>query len=87
MRFLVDPDRDYWKVPFGTPSWLSYFVVTGAFVIAHQSLDYTGALIYGSLTYGVAVWTRSLLACVVMHAVANASLAAYAMAYGKYGMW
>jgi CAAX prenyl protease-like protein len=87
MRFLLDPDRDYWKVPFGSPSWLSYFVVTGAFILAHQSVDYAGAFLYGSLTYGVAVWTRSLLACVVMHAVANFSLAAYAMAYAKYGMW
>ena len=80
-------DGDYWKVPFGKPSWISYLVVTGAFVMAHQPLDYAGAIVYGSLTYGVAIWTRSLMACVVMHAVANATMAAYAMAYGKYGMW
>lgn len=87
MRFLLKMDGDYWKVPFGKPAWISFLVVTGAFVSAHQPLDYAGALVYGSLTYGVAVWTRSLMACVVMHAVANAGMAAYAMAYGKYGMW
>ena len=87
MRFLLRMDGDYWKVPFGKPSWISYLVVTGAFVMAHQPLDYAGAIVYGSLTYGVAIWTRSLMACVVMHAVANATMAAYAMAYGKYGMW
>ena len=87
MRFLLKMDGDYWKVPFGKPSWISFLVVTGAFVIAHQPLDYVGAIVYGSLTYGVAIWTRSLMACVVMHAVANAGMAAYAMAYGKYGMW
>jgi len=87
MRFLLKMDGDYWKVRFGKPAWISFLVVTGAFVIAHQPLDYAGALVYGSLTYGVAVWTRSLMACVVMHAVANAGMAAYAMAYGKYGMW
>lgn len=87
MRFLLKMDGDYWKVPFGKPSWISFLVVTGAFVMAHQPLDYVGAIVYGSLTYGVAIWTRSLMACVVMHAVANAGMAAYAMAYGKYGMW
>ena len=87
MRFLLKMDGDYWKVPFGKPSWISFLVVTGAFVMAHQPLDYVGAIVYGSLTYGVAIWTSSLMACVVMHAVANAGMAAYAMAYGKYGMW
>ncbi|MDB4433914.1 CPBP family glutamic-type intramembrane protease, partial [Akkermansiaceae bacterium] len=87
MRFLLDMDGKYWKVPFGKPALISFIVVTLAFTIAHAPIDYLGALIYGSLTYGVAVWTKSLLACVVMHGVANASLAAYALAYGKLGLW
>ena len=87
MRFLVDPDGDYWKVPFGKPAWISFFVVTGAFILAHSPVDWAGAFVYGSITYGVAVWTRSLLACVVMHGVANASMAAFALTYGKYGLW
>ncbi|MDB4373509.1 CAAX prenyl protease-related protein [bacterium] len=87
MRFLLDRDGKYWKVPFGKPALISFIVVTLAFTIAHAPIDYLGALIYGSLTYGVAVWTKSLLACVVMHGVANASLAAYALAYGKLGLW
>ncbi|MGJ8697283.1 MAG: CAAX prenyl protease-related protein [Verrucomicrobiaceae bacterium] len=87
MRFLIDMDGDYWKVPFGKPAWISFIVVTLAFTIAHAPIDYLGAICYGALTYGVAVWTRSLLACVVMHGVANASLAAYALGYGKLGLW
>ena len=87
MRFLLKMDGNYWKVPFGKPAWISFFVVTGAFMLAHAPLDWAGAFVYGSLTFGVAVWTRSLLACVVMHGVANATLAWYVMTYAKYGMW
>ena len=42
---------------------------------------------WGTLVYFVAVWTRSLLACVVMHAVANFLMGWYALAFGKYGLW
>ncbi len=87
MRFLLNMDGEYWKVPFGKPAWISFLVVTGAFMIAHAPIDWLGALIYGALTYGVAVWTKSLLACVVMHGVANATMAWYAMTYAKYGLW
>ncbi|MGB0992100.1 MAG: CAAX prenyl protease-related protein [Akkermansiaceae bacterium] len=87
MRFLLNPDRDYWKVPFGKPSWLSYLVVTFGFVLAHAPVDYLGALIYGSLTYWVAVRTKSLLACVVMHGVANFIMGCYAIHFAKYGLW
>ncbi|MGE9268159.1 MAG: CAAX prenyl protease-related protein [Verrucomicrobiales bacterium] len=87
MRYLLKMDGDYWKVPFGKPAWISFLVVTGAFVVAHGRIDWLGALIYGSLTYGVCVWTRSLAACVVMHAVANALMGWYALGYGKYGLW
>lgn len=87
MRFLLKMDGDYWRVPFGKPAWISFFVVTGAFVLAHAPLDWLGALIYGSMTYGICVWTRSLLACVVMHGVANALMAWYALGFGKYGLW
>lgn len=87
MRFLLDPDRDYWKVPFGKPAWISYGVVTGAFILVHQPVDYLGALVFGSLMYWVAVRTKSLMACVVMHGVANLLMGLYAMHFGKYGLW
>lgn len=87
MRFLLKMDGDYWRVPFGKPAWISFFVVTGAFMLAHAPLDWLGAFVYGSLTYGLCVWSRSLLACVVMHGVANALMGWYALAYGKFGLW
>lgn len=87
MRFLLDWDGDFWKQPFGKPAWLSYAVVTGMFIGAHSSVDYAGALVYGSLTYLLCVWSKSLSACVVMHATANFLMGCYIMAYGKYGLW
>jgi len=87
MRFVLKPDGDFWAVPFGTPSWKSYLIVTGLVVLAHSAPDRPAAFVWGSLVYLVAVWTRSLLACVAMHGVANLLMGWYALAFGKYGLW
>ena len=87
MRFVCDWEGDYWHQPFGRASWSSYAIVTALFVLAHAPDDYAGALVYGSLTYVLCVWSKSLGACVVMHAVANLLMCIYIMAYGKYGLW
>lgn len=87
MRFVLKPDGDYWKIPFGTASWKSYLIVTALVVFVHSPADYAAAFVWGTLVYGVAVWTRSLLACVVMHGVANFLMGWYALAFEKYGLW
>ena len=87
MRFLLDMDRNYWKVPFGKPAWLTYIVVTVAFIFIHQPVDYVGAFIFGSLMYWVAVKTKSLMACIVMHGVANLLMGWYALSFDKFGLW
>lgn len=87
MRYLIDPDGDYWKVPFGVAHWKSYLITTGAFILAHQPVDYLGALLFGTLMYGVAVRTKSLFACVLMHGVANLLMGIYALYFQKFGLW
>jgi len=87
MRFLLNPDGNYWKQPFGKFSWLSFGVVTVAFMLAHAPVDWGSAIIYGVLTYGVAVWTKSLWACVWMHAVANLLLGIYTLSTEQWGYW
>ncbi|MEI6177066.1 MAG: CAAX prenyl protease-related protein [Verrucomicrobiota bacterium] len=87
MRFVCDWEGDYWLQPFGRASLRSYAIVTGLFVIAHAPVDYAGAFVYGTLTYVLCVWSKSLGACVVMHAVANLLMCLYIMAYGKFGLW
>jgi len=87
MRFVCDWEGDYWKQPFGRAHWKSYLVVTGMFMLAHGRIDYAAAFIYGSLTYVLCVWSRSLGACVLMHATANLLMGLYIMTHGKYGLW
>ncbi|MFM1559757.1 MAG: CAAX prenyl protease-related protein [Roseibacillus sp.] len=87
MRFLLNPDGDYWKVPFGTFSWRSCLIVTALVVFIHSPADWGAALVWGTLMYSCAVWTKSLLACVVMHGVANFLMGCYALVFEKYGLW
>jgi CAAX prenyl protease-like protein len=87
MRFVHDWDGDFWKQPFGRASWLTWAATTGLFVLAHASQDRAAALIYGTLTWLLCVWSKNLGACVVMHATANLIMGLYIMQTGKYGLW
>lgn len=87
MRFVLDPDGNYWKKPFGVHHWKGYVSTTLLFMFIHQPVDYCGAFFFGSLMYWVAVRTKSLLACIVMHGVANLLMGIYAIQFGKYGLW
>lgn len=70
MRWCVNRDFPE-EVPLGQGSLPAYLVVTLAFMLVHRPVDYAGALVYGSLTYGLVVYTRRLTPALVMHAVAN----------------
>ena len=87
MRLVNDWEGDYWKQPFGRATWKSYLVVTAVFMLAHAPSDYAVAWIYGSLTYGLCVWSKNLGACVIMHAVANFLMGCYILQTGSYGLW
>ena len=87
MRYLTQLEGDYWKVPFGTFHWRSFAGVTTGFVLIHASVDYFGAAVFGVLMYWVTVKTKSLTACVVMHAIANVLLGVYVLATQQWGYW
>ena len=87
MRYLNDLDGDYWQMPFGTFHQRSLLGVTLAFVLVHSSVDYLAAAVFGLLMYAVAVRTKSLAACVLMHGVANLILGAYVMSTERWGYW
>ncbi len=87
MRFILKPDGNYWEVPFGKAHWKSYLVVTAAFTIAHNPVDWLGCVCFGSIMYFVAVKSKSLFACILMHGVANLLMGWYALTFGKYGLW
>lgn len=87
MRYLAAPDGNWQRVPFGRHSWHIYGIVTALVVVAHNPADYFGAFIWGSLMYFLAVRSRSLGACVVMHAVGNLLLGLYVMQTRQWGFW
>lgn len=87
MRFVMDWEGNYWKQPFGRAAWKSFLIVTTFFMLAHQPSDWVVAFIYGSLTYLLCVTTKSLGACVAMHATANFLMGIYILNTGKYGLW
>lgn len=87
MRYVQRPDDDWPSVPFGQHTWRTFAIVTAAVVAVHNPPDYLGALVWGSLMYWLAVRTKSLGACVVMHAVGNFALGVWVMRTEQWGFW
>ncbi len=87
MRYVQADGRSFLTVPFGKHSWRAFWIVTLAVTLIHQPEDYLGAFVWGSLMYWLAVRTKSLGACVFMHAFGNLLLGIYVMATGKWGFW
>ena len=87
MRYVQADGGPFLRVPFGKHSWPAFAIVTTLVVLAHNTEDYLGALIWGSLMYWLAVRTKSLAACVVMHAVGNLLLGIYVLNTRQWGFW
>lgn len=87
MRTVIAEDRPFTRVPFGTHSWKSFWVTTLAVTFIHQPEDYLAAFLWGSLVYALAVRSKSLRACVIMHAVGNLTLGIYILKTGQFGYW
>jgi CAAX prenyl protease-like protein len=85
LRYLID-DR-FSRVPFGTFSWLSFAVVSLAFMFTHATADWPAALICGALYNCVAYLTKSLASCVVAHAATNLLLGIWIMETRQWGFW
>lgn len=86
MRWCINRDFPQ-DVPLGQGSLLAYLVVTGAFILAHNPVDYAGAFVYGSLAYLLFVRTRSLISVVIMHAVANLIMGVCAICLDLPHLW
>ena len=87
MRYVQAGERDFRTVPFGQHSRRTYWIVTLAVTAIHQPSDYLGAFVWGSLVYWLAVRTKSLGACVFMHAVGNLLLGLYVVQTQRWGFW
>jgi hypothetical protein len=87
MRFLQAGDKPFTRVPFGTHTWRAFWIVTLAVTLIHQRADWLAAFVWGSLMYALAVRTKSLGACITMHAAGNLLLGLYVMRTGLWGFW
>lgn len=86
-RYLQADGRPFQRVPFGKHTWPAFFIVTIAVVVIHMPEDYVGAAMWGPLVYWLSVRTKSLAACVFMHAVANLLLGIYVVQTQHWGFW
>ena len=87
-RYVQAADgRDWHSVPFGRHTWKAYAVVTALVVVVHDMSDWPAAFVWGSLVYVLAVRTKSLGACVFMHALGNLLLGLYVMKTQQWGYW
>jgi uncharacterized protein len=87
VRYVQAGDKSFTSVPFGRHTWPAYFVTTTAVTLVHHPSDYLAAFAWGSLVYFVAVKTKSLGACVWMHAVGNLLLGLHVMNTQLWGYW
>jgi uncharacterized protein len=85
MRYLIR--EDFKSVPVGAFTWKSFLIVSVAFCFEHTPPDWPAAFVTSILYNCVAIRTRSLLSCVVAHAVTNAGLACYILATRQWGFW
>ncbi len=87
MRYVQAGERAFTTVPFGRHSWASFWITTVAVTLVHHPEDYAAAFLWGALVYYVAVKTKSLGACVWMHAVGNLLLGLHVMNTQMWGYW
>lgn len=87
LRWLID--SDFLKVPFGKFQWKAFSIVTLLFMLEHTPPDWPAALLTGVLFNLVAIHTRSLSSCVLVHAITNLGLGLYVMRDipGRSGFW
>lgn len=86
-RVIAGGDRPFTSVPFGTHSWRAFWVTTLVVALIHQPEDWLAAGVWGALVYALAVRTKSLGACVLMHALGNLLLGLYILRSGQLGYW
>ena len=89
MRYVVGEvqDRPWQQVPFGTHHWAAYLLTGLGVTFIHQPADWLGAAVWGTLMYLLAVRTKSLGACVLMHAIGNLLLGLYVLQSKQWGYW
>jgi len=84
MRYIINPN--FQKIPLGAYSSTALWLTAALFATEHGPYWEVGFL--AGLIYNLwMVRTRNLMDCIVAHAVTNACLAAYVLAFGRWEYW
>ena len=84
-RYLLAPN-DFKLAKVGERHWMPFVVVSGAFALVHGNWWLT-AIVWGFMIGGLLAWTRSLGACILMHATTNLLLAIYVLKWKEWSFW
>lgn len=84
MRWIIRPD--FLRVPLGTFGTASFWIVALLFAAEHGPYWEVG-LAAGIVYNWWLIHTRNLADCILAHAVTNALLAGYVVAYGQWQYW
>ncbi len=81
----VAAPNDFKLAAVGEWDWKAVAMVTLLFSGVHG--QWVMAIVWGLMIAGLLIYTRSLGACIVAHAVTNFLLGAYVLAYRDWGFW
>lgn len=83
MRYIIDQNME--NIPVGTFTWPSFLISSVLFGLEHH---FVAAGIMAGLFYSLLLYrTRSLIQCVLAHAVTNFALAMYVLKTGRWYFW
>ena len=86
-RLEADPEHRFANEAAWTRHLERLGITTLAVTFIHNRPDWPAAFVWGALVYFVTVRTKSLGACVIMHAVGNLILGIYVLQTRQWGFW
>jgi uncharacterized protein len=82
----IDAPNDFKLADVGEFSWPSFLIVAGVFAFVHGNWWLT-SIVWAAMVGGLLVYTKSLGACIIAHAVTNLLLAVYVLKWQAWDFW
>jgi uncharacterized protein len=86
-RTLAEKNQRWERLPIGFTSVKALILTSLAMASAHATPDKLACVIWALLVGWVVMRTKSLAACVIVHATSNLVLGAYILATRQWGLW
>lgn len=84
-RQILAPN-DFKLAEVGERSWSSLLIVSGVFAFVHGNWWLT-SIVWALMIGGLLIYTKSIGACIIAHAVTNLLLAIYVLWYRDWAFW